>query len=148
MITNDDVFPEIMKTVDKGLKEFHSHIHRARRYSKRFLLAFTKNDREFVLKEILNSQNKSIIKAIADRKNIAIPNIGSFRYRETLEVIRAIKNEVKNEYHVNDMRDCDPIIAEVIREKVEVRKRMIVLPLYFKQLGSKGSTVNTNFLKK
>jgi len=35
-----------------------------------------------------------------------------------------------------------------IHDRIEERKKEVILPLYFKQLGGKGSSVNTDFLKK
>lgn len=146
MKVDDEVFDKIVDSVKTGLQSFHSHKHKARLYAKRFLNGFSDSDRDFILKEILYQQNKSIVKAVGNKQNISIPSLGSFQYRETLEVIRDIKNEVKKEFNVTDIRKCDPDKAEAIIEEINIRKKHIILPLYFKQLGGKGSSVNHNFL--
>jgi hypothetical protein len=150
MKVNDDVFPDIMKAVKSKIPSFHSHVRAARKYAKRFQLAFTDPEKEFVIKEILNQQNKSIIKAIAEKKNIAIPNLGSFQYRETLELIKQIKNEVKQEQGITDLRKLkqeDPVKADKAIQEMNLRKKLLILPLYFKQLGARDSSINYNFLK-
>jgi hypothetical protein len=98
------------------------------------------------VKEILHQQNRSLVKAIGNKKNIAIPFIGSYQYRESLEIIREIKHEVKAEMGIDDLRKVDPILYRIANEKIEFKKKAILLPLYFKQLNIKGSTVNHNFL--
>lgn len=148
MKVNDEVFEKIVESVKKALPSFHSHKRKSRRYAKCFTLAYTDKDKEFILKEILHQQNRSIIKAIGEKKNIAIPSIGSFQYRESLELIREIKKDVKREFGVEDIRKVDEETYDKINEKIQERKRQIILPLYFKQHGGKGSSVNNNFLKK
>lgn len=148
MKINDDVFEKIVESVKKALPSFHSHKRAARKYVRAFLNGFSDNDREFVLKEILHQQNRSLIKAIANKKNIAIPAIGSFQYRESLEMVREIRHEVKKEFGVDDMRKVDHHLFVQIHDEIEARKRKVILPLYFRQLGGKGSSVNPDFLKK
>jgi len=146
--TNDEVFEKIVESVKRALPFFHSHKRKARIYAKRFLNGFSDNDREFILKEILHQQNRSIIKAIGNKKNIAIPNIGSFQYRESLEIIRQIKDDVKKEMDIDDLRKVDQTIYNIANDKIQARKKEILLPLYFKQHGVKGSSINPDFLKK
>ncbi|MCK9429934.1 MAG: hypothetical protein M0R17_08010 [Candidatus Omnitrophica bacterium] len=148
MNTNDDVFKNMVEAVKKSLPSFHSHKRKARIYAKRFLNGFNDNDKEFIIREIQHQQNKSIVKAIANKKNIAIPMIGSFQYRESLEMIRAIKNEVKEEFGVEDLRKVDEETYDKVNDEIQKRKKAIILPLYYKQYGGKGSSVNHNFLKK
>lgn len=144
----DEVFDKMIDSLKKNLSSFHSHRRRARIYAKRFLNGFSDNDREFIVKEILHQQNRSLIKAIGNKKNIAIPFIGSYQYRESLEIIRKIKNEVKEEMGIDDLRKVDPVIYKIANEKIEFKKKAILLPLYFKQLNIKGNTVINNFLNK
>ena len=148
MKVNDEVFEKMLGNIKSSLPSFHSHKRSARIYARRFLNGFSDNDREFIVKEILHQQNRSLVKAIVDKKNIAIPCIGSFQYRESLELIREIKKQVKKEFDVDDLRTVDEETYNIISEEIEVRKREVILPLYFKQLGGKGSTVNNDFLKK
>ena len=148
MKINNDVFEKIIDSLKKNLLSFHSHKRKARIYAKRFLNGFSDNDRDFIVKEILHQQNRSLIKAIGNKKNIAIPSIGSFQYRESLEIIREIKREVKREFNVDDIRKVDEEMFNKINLAIEARKKEVILPLYFKQLGGKGSSVNPNFLKK
>lgn len=151
MIIVDEVFDKMLESIKKALPSFHSHRRIARKYARRFQYGFSDSDREFVIKEILHQQNRSIIKAISEKKNIAIPFLGTFQYRESLELSREIKNEVKAEYglqpnfRLSDLSEEDYMkITEEIRE----RKKQVLVPLYFKQINIKGSTVNYNFLKK
>lgn len=148
MKIDSDISTNIVESVKKTLQSFHSHRRKARIYAKRFLNGFSDNDRDFILNEILYNQNKSIIEAISNRKNIAIPTLGSFQYRESLEIIREIKNEIKKKYGVLDIRKADQSIIDAIIKEIEEKKKEIIIPLYFKQLGGKGSTVNSNFKKK
>ena len=60
MKLNEDVFAKMIESINKALPSFHSHKNRARRYVKRFMLAFTSAEKEFIIKEILHNQNKSI----------------------------------------------------------------------------------------
>ena len=62
MKVDNDVFDEMMEALKRELPNFHSSKRKARIYAKRFLNGFSDGDREFILKEILHSQNKSIIK--------------------------------------------------------------------------------------
>lgn len=142
----DEVFDKMIDSLKKNLPFFHSRIRPARIYAKRFLNGFSENDREFILKEILHQQNRSIIKAIENKKNIAIPNIGSFQYRESLEIAREIKNEVKTEMGIDDLRKVDQRTYDEAIERIDAKKKAILVPLYFRQLNIKGSTVNPNFL--
>lgn len=148
MKVNDDVFERIVESVKQALQLFHSHKRRPRVYAKGFLNRYNDVDREFILKEILHNQNKSIAKAISEKKNIAIPSLGSFQYRESLELIKEITTEVKKEYNVTNIKECDPDKASVVIDEINKRKKLVILPLYFKQLGGKGSTVDHNFLNK
>lgn len=144
MRVNEDILDKMIESINKALPSFHSRIRTARRYIKRFMLSFTNPEKEFIVKEILHSQNKTIARAILLRKNISIPNIGSFQYRESLEIIREIKNEVKAKYGVTDIRKVDEELFEIINQEIEAKKREIILPLYFKQLGGKDN-INYNF---
>jgi len=144
MKTNGDILAKMLESIKKGLTSFHHHLRAPRRYVKRYLLSFTNAEQEFIVKEILHNQNKSIAKAILLRKNIAIPNLGSFQYRESLEIIREIKNEVKAKYGVTDIRKVDEELYEIINKEIEDRKREIILPLYFRQLGSRDN-INYDF---
>lgn len=148
MKVNDEVFEEMVKSIKKSLPSFHSHYRSVRKYIRRFLNVYSDNDREFIIKEILHNQNKSIIKAIQERKNIAIPFIGTFQYRETLEAIKEITKEVKEKYGIIDLRKCDPVLAEIAINEINEKKKEVIIPLYFSQIGGKGSTVKTDFLKK
>lgn len=148
MKIDDTIFDKIVDAVSSALQSFHSHKSPARRYVKRYRMRYTDADREFILKEILHSQNRSIVAAIGNKKNISIPAIGSFQYRETLEATKAIKKEVKEKYHVTDLNSVDPVIFDAIIKEIDAKKRDIILPLYFKGVGGKGSTVNHNFRNK
>jgi CHAT domain-containing protein len=144
----DEVFNNMVESIKKTLPSFHSHKRKARIYAKRFLNGFSDNDREFIIKEILHQQNRSIIKAIGNKRNIAIPIIGTFQYRESLEIIRQIKNDVKRENNVEDLRKVDQETYDKLSAEIESRKKAIILPLYFKQIDNRDSTINYNFLKK
>lgn len=144
MKVNEDILAKMIESINKALPSFHSHKRRARQYAKIFMLSYTPAEKEFIIKEILHNQNKSITKAILERKNIAIPNIGTFQYRESLEIIREIKNEVKAKYGVKDLRHIDEELYNKINEEIEARKKEILVPLYFKQLGSTDN-INYNF---
>lgn len=148
MNVNDEVLGKIVDSLKKNLLSFHSHKRPARIYAKRFLNGFSDTDREFIIKEILYNQNLSIINAIKNKKNISVPNLGSFQYRESLEMITEIKDEVKKEMNIDNLKTCDPIIADKAIQEIEIRKKLKIIPLYFKQIGGKGSSVNHNFLKK
>lgn len=145
---DDAILEKMIKSIKTSLPSFHSHRKKARRYAKAFLLAYDDKDKEFIIKEILHQQNRSIIKAIEEKKNIAIPFLGSFQYRESLELIREIKNEVKKEMQIDDLRKVDEFTFLKANEEIERRKKGVLIPLYFKQLDIKGSTVNHNFRNK
>lgn len=144
MKTNDDILAKMLESIKQALPSFHSRVRASRRYAKRFQLSFIDPEKEFIIKEILNSQNKSIAKAMLLRKNISIPNLGSFQYRESLEIIREIKNEVKAKYGVIDIRKVDEELYDIINKEIEEKKKEIILPLYFEQLGGKDR-INYNF---
>lgn len=146
MKVDDDVFDKMIKSLKKALSSFTSRKRKARKYVRYFMIGMSDADREFIVKEILHQQNRSLVNAIANKKNIALPGIGSFQYRESLEIIRNIKNEVKAEHGIKDLRKVDEETFDKIHEEIEVKKKAIILPLYFKQLGGKGSQVNHNFL--
>lgn len=148
MKVNEIVFKNMVESIKKALPFFHSHKRKARQYAKKFMIAYTEAEQEFILKEILHSQNKSIIQAIENKQNIAIPALGSFQYRESMEISKQIKDQVKAEYNVSTIHHADPIVADVIRKEIETRKKAVLLPLHFKQINIKGSTVNYNFLNK
>lgn len=147
MKVNEDIFDKIVARVKSSLQSFHSRKRKARIYAVKYTKIFNDADREFILKEILHSQNKSIISAIANKKNIAIPSLGTFQYRETLEATRQIKNEVKQAHQITDMKHLDPAIFDAIIREIDEKKKEVLLPLYFKGVGGKGSTVNHNFKK-
>lgn len=136
MKIDETILGKMLESIKKALPSFHSRIRASRKYAKRFELAFTSTEQEFVIKEMLHSQNKSIANAILRRKNIAIPNIGSFQYRETLEIAREIREQVKAKYGVTDLRKVDEETFMMINEEIQARNREILLPLYFQQLGS------------
>jgi len=148
MKIDDTIFDKIVDAVNSALQFFHSHKSPARRYVRRYRTRYNDADREFILKEILHSQNRSVANAIGNKKNIAIPVIGSFQYRETLEATKEIKREVKEKYHITNMKEVDPVIFDAILKEIDTKKRDIILPLYFKGVGGKGSTVNPNFRNK
>lgn len=148
MNSNDIVIDKMVKAVIEFLPSFHSHKRKARIYARRFLNGFTDDDRLFIIKEIQYQQNKSIINAIENRKNIAIPMLGSFQYRESLEIITEIKNDVKKEFGIDSIKGLDETMYDIVNNEIQKRKKDIILPLYFKQYGGKGSSVNPNFLKK
>lgn len=143
----EGILEKMVESAKQTLSSFHSHRRIARQYAKRFTIAFTKQEQEFILEEILYNQNKSIAKAIANKKNIAIPAIGTFQYRESLEIIKGINKEVKEKYNIERLDQIDPAIKEVVTAELEERKRAILIPLYFKQINKKNSTVNHDFLK-
>jgi len=145
MKLNEDILTNIISGVRTRLQSFTSRKRKARIYAVKFTTIFNDAEREFVIKEILHSQNKSIANAIASKKNIAIPSLGTFQYRETLEAIKQIKNEVKQEHNISDLRKVNPAIFEAIHREIEARKKEVVIDLYYKGSGGKGSTVNHNF---
>ena len=136
MKIDETILGKMLESIKKALPSFHSHVRASRKYAKRFELAFTSAEQEFIIKEILHSQNKSIANAILRRKNISIPNIGSFQYRETLEIAREIREQVKAKYGITDLRKVDEETFMMINEEIQARNREILLPLYFQQLGS------------
>lgn len=141
----DEVFDKMIDSIKTNLPSFHSHKRKARIYAGRFRNGFSDSDREFILKEILHQQNRSIIKAIAEKKNIAIPHIGTFQYRNSLEIIREIKNDVKEQLNIQDLRKVDEETYNKANDMIQERKKSILIPLYFKQLNIKGSTINYDF---
>lgn len=147
MKVNEDIFDKIVQSVRTRLKSFTSRKRKARIYAIKFANIYSDADRDFIIKEILHSQNKSIASAIANKKNIAIPSLGTFQYRETLEAIKSIKDEVKREHNISDLRKLDPNVFDAIRAEIEAKKKDIVIDLYYKGCGGKGSTVNHNFKK-
>lgn len=144
MKINETVLAKMLESINKALPSFHSHWRGSKRYVKRFMLVFTDAEKEFIVKEMLHSQNKSIAKAMLQRKNIAIPNIGSFQYRESLEIIRELKNEIKAKYGVTDLRKVDEETFMKINDELEARKKEILIPLYYQQI--KKDNINYDFL--
>ena len=146
MKIEEDILEKIVAGVRARLQSFHSRKRQARIHAVKFMKFFTDVEREFLIKEVLHSQNKTIIKAIADRKNIAVPSLGTFQYREIYEAIRDITAEVKAKYNVSGpMNKIDPTLAEIIHNEIEEKKKEIVIDLYYKGVGGRGSTVNHNF---
>lgn len=146
MKTNDEVFPLIIDSVTKMLSTFTSRLYKARAAARRWK-KYDENDKEFILKEILNSQNRSILNAMENKKNIALPSLGHFQYCESAEISREIRNEVKAKYNISEetpLTKVDPYIAELIRHEVKIKRREVLIPLYFKNLKC-NSTINYNF---
>ena len=148
MKIDEVILEKMVKRVKTSLLSFHSHRKKARKYVRWFINGMTDTDREFIIKEILHQQNRSIENAIELKKNIAIPMLGSFQYRESLEISKEISKEVKAEMGVTDLRKVDEETFIKVNDEVNKRKKSILLPLYFKQLNIKGSTVDHQFLKK
>jgi hypothetical protein len=148
MKIDESILEKMVKRVKTTLSSFHSHVKKARKYVRWYINGMTEVDREFIIKEILHQQNRSIIKAIENKKNIGIPSIGSFQYRESLEIIKAIKQEVKAEMGIEDIRKVDEETYIILNNKMEERKKSVLIPLYFKQLNIKGNSVNHQFLNK
>jgi len=148
MKIDESILDKMVKRIKNFLPSFHSHRKKARKYVRWYINGMSEVDKEFVIKEILHQQNRSIIKAIENKKNIAIPMIGSFQYRESLEICRAIKNEVKQEMGIEDLRKVDEETFVQANNKIEERKKAVLIPLYFQQLNIKGNSVDHNFLLK
>ena len=146
MKIDETILSKMMESINKALPSFTSFRRKARKYLTLFRLVFTEPEKEFIIKEILHSQNKSIAKAMLQRKNISIPNIGSFQYRESLEIIRELKNEIKAKYGIANLREVDEETFNKINAELQARKREIILPLYFKQI--KKENINYDFLKR
>lgn len=148
MKIDEIIFEKMIKRIKNSLLSFHSHRKKARKYVRWYLNGMLETDREFIVKEILHQQNRSIVKTIENKKNLSIPSIGSFQYRESLEIIRQIKNDVKKEMGIEDFRKVDENTYQAAQSKIEAIKKSILIPLYFKQLNIKGNTVDNQFLKK
>ncbi len=59
-----------------------------------------------------------------------------------------IKNEVKQEMGIEDLRKVDEETFVEANNKIEERKKAVLIPLYFQQLNIKGNSVDHNFLVK
>lgn len=146
MKLDEDILERIVSSVKARLQSFQSRKRKARIHAVKFTTIYNDREREFIIKEVLHSQNKSIIYAIGNNKNIAIPSLGTFQYRETREAIQEIKREVKAKYGVTcRISECDPELAAKIREEIEAKKREVVIDLYYKSVGPRNSHVNHNF---
>lgn len=148
MKIDETILGKMMTRVKGELSSFHSHRKKARKYVRWYLNGMVESDREFIVKEILHQQNRSIVKSIETKKNLSIPSIGSFQYRESLEIIRQIKNDVKKEMGIEDLRKVDEDTYLAASAKIEEIKKAVLIPLYYKQLNIKGNTVDHQFLKK
>jgi nucleoid DNA-binding protein len=149
MKINDELFPKIMESVKETLLSSSSSTNRKKNTNiVKFLHVLSTAEQEFIVKEILHSQNKSIIQAMENKRNITLPKLGCFKYRKTSEVNRELFAKVKAKYHIDQLKDADPVIAELALDELHKLQREILIPIAIAEVNNREGKINYNFLNK
>jgi len=147
---NDEIFEEIVEHLDDALQHFAAKPAKTRIYRKVRRQANMFNlkkvsDKEFIYREILASQNRSIVNAIKDKQSIRIPRIGMFKFRQYAVVASEIKQEIYKKHGITTIFDLPKSERLAVVKEVKEASSEIVKQLYIESLNPNKSIILNSF---
>lgn len=147
---NDAIFDEIVEHLEGALHSFaakpaKTRIYRKIRRQANMFNLKKQSDKEFIYKEILASQNRSIVNAIKEQQSIRIPRIGMFKFRQYAVVANEIKQEIYKKHGIKSLFDLGKSERLAVSQEIKEASSEIVKQMYIESIRPNTAKVLSSF---